>query len=75
MDGFDLHASAAVRATNRDRLESLSRYLLRPPVANDGGTTPVAVPPDVPLPAPTAVDLHAGSVLIVSAGAAVVYRP
>ena len=35
LDGFDLHASPAVRSKNRDRLERLCRYLLRPPIAND----------------------------------------
>jgi len=33
INGFDLHAGAAVPANDRDRLERLLRYLLRPPVA------------------------------------------
>jgi hypothetical protein len=33
--GFDLHASAAVPAADRARLEQLCRYLLRPAVAQD----------------------------------------
>jgi hypothetical protein len=33
--GFDLHADVAVPATDRARLEQLSRYLLRPAVAQD----------------------------------------
>jgi len=35
LDGFDLHASSSIRAKNRERLERLCRYLLRPPVAED----------------------------------------
>ena len=34
-DGFDLHAGVLVPAGQRDRLERLSRYALRPPVAQD----------------------------------------
>jgi putative transposase len=33
--GFDLHANVAVPAADRGRLEQFSRYLLRPPVAQD----------------------------------------
>ncbi len=33
--GFDLHAGEVIRAGDRDRLERLLRYLLRPPVAQD----------------------------------------
>jgi hypothetical protein len=33
--GFDLHANAAVRAGEHERLERLCRYILRPPVAQD----------------------------------------
>jgi hypothetical protein len=33
--GFDLHASVAVPAPDRRRLEQLCRYLLRPPVAQE----------------------------------------
>jgi hypothetical protein len=32
-DGFDLHANLAVRADDRAVLERLSRYILRPPIA------------------------------------------
>ena len=35
IEGFDLHANAAVRAGDDDRLEHLCRYILRPPVAQD----------------------------------------
>jgi hypothetical protein len=34
-EGFDLHANAAVRAGENERLEHLCRYILRPPVAQD----------------------------------------
>ena len=34
-DGFDLHAGIAVPAADRDRLERLCRYALRPPVGQD----------------------------------------
>jgi hypothetical protein len=34
-EGFDLHAGVRVRADERDRLERLCRYVLRPPVAQD----------------------------------------
>ncbi len=33
--GFDLHAGVCVPADERDRLERISRYALRPPVAQD----------------------------------------
>ncbi len=33
--GFDLHAAVAVPAGDRNRLEHLCRYVLRPPVAQD----------------------------------------
>ncbi len=32
VDGFDLHAGVLVRANDRERLERVCRYLLRPPV-------------------------------------------
>ena len=35
IEGFDLHANAAVRAGDNERLEHLCRYILRPPVAQD----------------------------------------
>jgi len=35
LHGFDLHASKAVRAGDKERLERLLRYLLRPPVAKN----------------------------------------
>jgi Putative transposase/Transposase zinc-binding domain len=35
IEGFDLHANAAVRAGENERLEHLCRYILRPPVAQD----------------------------------------
>jgi hypothetical protein len=35
LDGFDLHANVAVRAVDRDGLEQLCRYLLRPAVAQE----------------------------------------
>ena len=35
LEGFDLHAATAVRADQRERLERLCRYVLRPPVAQD----------------------------------------
>jgi hypothetical protein len=35
VDGFDLHANVAVPAGDRERLEHLCRYVLRPPVAQD----------------------------------------
>jgi hypothetical protein len=31
--GFDLHAKVTVAANNRDGLEQLTRYDLRPPIA------------------------------------------
>jgi hypothetical protein len=33
--GFDLHAGVCVPADQRDRLERIARYTLRPPVAQD----------------------------------------
>jgi hypothetical protein len=35
LDGFDLHANVHVAADNRDGLEQLARYVLRPPIAQD----------------------------------------
>ena len=35
LDGFDLHANVAVPGEDRERLEQLCRYLLRPAVAQD----------------------------------------
>jgi len=35
VDGFDLHAGLVTRAGQRDRLERLGRYTLRPPLAED----------------------------------------
>jgi hypothetical protein len=35
MEGFDLHANVAVAANNRDGLEQLARYVLRPPIAQE----------------------------------------
>jgi len=35
LDGFDLHANVAVAANNRDGLEQLARYVLRPPIAQE----------------------------------------
>ena len=35
LEGLDLHAATAVRADERERLERLCRYVLRPPVAQD----------------------------------------
>ncbi len=35
LDGFDLHPNVAVDGTDRERLEQLCRYLLRPAVAQD----------------------------------------
>jgi hypothetical protein len=35
IEGFDLHANAAVGAGENERLENLCRYILRPPVAQD----------------------------------------
>src|SRR5262249_4675626 len=35
LDGFDLHANVAVAANNRDGLEQLTRYVLRPPIAQE----------------------------------------
>jgi hypothetical protein len=35
LDGFDLHAGLVTRAEQRDRLERLCRYTLRPPLAED----------------------------------------
>ena len=34
MNGFDLEATTVVRAEDRERLENLARYLLRPPLAD-----------------------------------------
>ena len=34
-DGFDLHGAVAVAGEDRDRLEQLCRYLLRPPIAQE----------------------------------------
>ena len=34
-DGFDLHAAVAVPAGDRERLEKLCRYVLRPPIAQE----------------------------------------
>jgi hypothetical protein len=34
VDGFDLEATTVVRAEDRERLENLARYLLRPPLAD-----------------------------------------
>jgi len=33
-DGFDVHAATTVAARNRDRLEQLARYILRPAICN-----------------------------------------
>ena len=35
VEGFDLHAAVAVREQDREGLERLARYILRPPVAQD----------------------------------------
>jgi hypothetical protein len=35
LDGFDLHAAVAVAADDREGLERLARYLLRPSIAQD----------------------------------------
>jgi hypothetical protein len=35
IQGFDLHANVAVGAHDRERLEKLCRYVLRPPIAQD----------------------------------------
>jgi len=35
LDGFDLHANVQVAANNRDGLEQLARYVLRPPIAQE----------------------------------------
>jgi hypothetical protein len=35
LDGFDLHANVAVDGEDRERLEQLCRYLLRPAIAQD----------------------------------------
>jgi hypothetical protein len=35
LDGFDLHGNVAVGAHDRERVEKLCRYLLRPPLAQD----------------------------------------
>ena len=35
LDGFDLHANVAVAADNREALEPLCRYVLRPPIAQE----------------------------------------
>src|SRR5439155_497358 len=34
-EGFDLHGAVAVAGEDRDRLEQLCRYLLRPPIAHE----------------------------------------
>jgi hypothetical protein len=34
VNGFDLEATTVVRAEDRERLENLARYLLRPPLAD-----------------------------------------
>jgi len=35
LEGFDLHGAVAVGAQDRERLERLCRYILRPPVSDD----------------------------------------
>ena len=40
--GFDLHAGVAVPAGDRERLEHLCRYVLRPPIAQDA----ISIAPD-----------------------------
>ncbi len=35
LEGFDLHAGVSVRSEDRERLEGLCRYILRPPVVQD----------------------------------------
>jgi hypothetical protein len=35
LEGFDLHANVAVAADNREALEQLCRYVLRPPIAQE----------------------------------------
>jgi hypothetical protein len=35
LEGFDLHAAVSVQGDDRDRLERLCRYILRPPVAQN----------------------------------------
>jgi hypothetical protein len=35
LEGFDLHANVAAPGGNRERLERLCRYALRPPIARD----------------------------------------
>ena len=35
LEGFDLHAAVSIGAEDRDRLEKLCRYVLRPPVVQD----------------------------------------
>src|SRR5262249_8791719 len=35
LDGFDLHANVHVAANNRDGLQQLARYVLRPPIAQE----------------------------------------
>jgi hypothetical protein len=35
LEGFDLHANVAVASDNRDGLEQLCRYVLRPPIAQE----------------------------------------
>jgi hypothetical protein len=35
LDGFDLHANVALAANDREGLEQLARYVLRPPVAQE----------------------------------------
>jgi hypothetical protein len=39
LEGFDLHADVVVPAGDRDRVEQLCRYVLRPPLAQDRLTT------------------------------------
>jgi hypothetical protein len=36
LDSFDLHANVHVAADNRDGLEQLARYVLRPPIPQSG---------------------------------------
>jgi hypothetical protein len=43
LDGFDLPANVA--ANNRDGLEQLARYVLRPPIAQERLTLPAKGPP------------------------------
>lgn len=35
VNGFSLHANTAIKSTQRKRLESLARYVLRPPIATE----------------------------------------